>query len=88
VEAVEGAYNPHRARMRRIAGQWEIEFDIDVNPACTVLEAHKIVSRVESEIKQRLEHVYDIMIHVEPLGDDTEEIFGLSEDDMRGGHTE
>jgi cation diffusion facilitator family transporter len=82
VWAVDGAFNPHRARMRRISGFWAIEFDIDVNPDCTVLEAHGIASQIEDEIKRRLENVYDIMIHVEPLGDVTEEVFGLSEDVM------
>lgn len=82
VNAVEGASNPHRARMRHIAGFWDIDLDIDVNPNCTVVEAHKIASQVEKEIKRRLENVFDIMIHVEPLGDDAAEAYGLSEDEM------
>jgi len=82
VNSVEGASNPHRARMRRIAGFWDIDLDINVNPQCTVLEAHGIASQVEREIKQRLENVFDIMIHVEPQGDITDETFGLSEDEM------
>jgi len=69
VNSVEGASNPHRARMRRIAGSWEIDFDIDVDPKCTILEAHDIASKVENEIKGRLANVFDIMIHVEPRGD-------------------
>ena len=85
VNSVEGAGNPHRARIRRVAGFWDIDFDIDVDPECTVLEAHKIASRVEDEIKQNLENVYDIMIHIEPHGeDDTTEAFGLSESEMLG----
>jgi len=84
VASVDGASNPHRARIRRIAGFWDIAFDIDVDPQCTVLEAHTIASKVEHEIKQNLENVYDIMIHVEPCGDTAIEPFGLSEDDMNG----
>jgi cation diffusion facilitator family transporter len=84
VNAVEGASNPHRARIRRIAGFWDINFDIDVDPKCAVSEAHSIASQVECEIKQRLEDVFDIMIHVEPRGDTTDEMFGLSEDEMLG----
>ena len=82
VNAVEGAYTPHRARMRCIAGFWDISFDIYVNPKCSVSDAHRIASRVENEIKKRLENVLDIMIHVEPRGDDTAEAFGLSEEDI------
>jgi cation diffusion facilitator family transporter len=83
VNAVDGASNPHRARMRRIAGFWDIDFDIDVATDCTVLDAHEIATKVEQEIKNRLENVYDIMIHIEPQGDDKHETFGLSESMMR-----
>ncbi len=83
VNSVEGAGNPHRAKMRRVAGFWDIDFDIDVDPDCTVLEAHNIALRVEGEIKKRLENVLDIMIHIEPQGDDSSESFGLSESMMK-----
>jgi cation diffusion facilitator family transporter len=79
VKAVSGADHPHRARMRHIAGFWDIDIDIEVNPDITVSEAHRIASRVEEEIKARLENVYDIMVHVEPHGDTAQEGFGLSE---------
>ena len=82
VNSVDGAANPHHARIRRISGFWDIDFDIDVDPKCTVLEAHAIASKVENEIKQSLENVYDIMIHIEPSGDNALEAFGLSENDM------
>jgi len=84
VNSTEGAANPHRARMRRIAGFWDIDLDIDSDPKCTLAEAHGIASRVEREIKSRLENVFDIMIHVEPYGDKSAETFGLSEVEMRG----
>ena len=84
VNAVGGASNPHRARMRRVAGLWDIDLDIDVNPTTSVLEAHRIATRVEKEIKQRLENVFDIVIHIEPRGDKTAEAYGLSEDEMGG----
>jgi cation diffusion facilitator family transporter len=83
VNAVEGASNPHRARMRRVAGLWHIEFDIDVDPELTVREAHCITASVEREIKSRLLNVYDIMIHTEPRGDDGIEAFGLNESEMK-----
>jgi cation diffusion facilitator family transporter len=78
VNAVEGAANPHRARMRRVAGFWDIDLDIEVDPELSVSEAHKIASRVEAEIKERLENVFDIMVHIEPKDDDSAEGYGLS----------
>ena len=83
VKSVEGASNPHRARIRLVGGFWDIDFDIGVNPECKVLEAHAIASQVEDEIKKRLDNVYDIMIHIEPHGDNAAESFGLTEDEMR-----
>ncbi|MCL2153773.1 MAG: cation diffusion facilitator family transporter, partial [Oscillospiraceae bacterium] len=83
VDAVSGASNPHHARVRRISTFWDIEFDIDVNPNSTVLEAHQIATLVEANIKRQIENVFDIMIHIEPKGDISPETFGLSEDDMR-----
>jgi cation diffusion facilitator family transporter len=80
VHSVPGAGNPHRTRMRRIAGFWDIDIDIEVAPDLTVLEAHAIASEVEKAIKARVEAVYDIMVHVEPAGNRETEGYGLQED--------
>jgi cation diffusion facilitator family transporter len=79
VKSVEEAGHPHRVRMRRIAGLWDIDIDIEVPPEKTVIEAHWIAYRVEKAIKERVENVYDIMIHVEPSGNLENEEYGLSE---------
>ena len=80
VSTVPQASNPHRCRMRRIAGFCDIDLDISVDPHCSVAAAHKTASQVENAIKKRLENVFDIVIHVEPLGDKTAEAYGLSEE--------
>jgi cation diffusion facilitator family transporter len=85
VHSVAGAGHPHRARMRRIAGLWDIDLDIEVDGALTVSEAHRIATRVERAIKARVEGVYDIMVHVEPLGDSKKhsgEGYGLREEEL------
>jgi cation diffusion facilitator family transporter len=79
VRSVKGAGNPHRARMRRIAGLWDIDIDIEVEPGIRVMEAHRIAQKVERAIKERVEGVYDIMVHVEPAGNLENEGYGLSE---------
>ncbi|MCL2382525.1 MAG: cation diffusion facilitator family transporter [Treponema sp.] len=82
VNSVENAGKPHRVRMRRIAGLWDIDIDIEVPPALTVTEAHRIARKVEKAIKARVENVYDIMVHVEPAGNMEHEGYGLSEETM------
>jgi cation diffusion facilitator family transporter len=80
VKSVEEAGHPHRVRMRRIAGMWDIDIDIEVPPNMKVIEAHWIAYEVETAIKKRIENVYDIMIHVEPAGNIENEGYGLSEE--------
>jgi cation diffusion facilitator family transporter len=79
VRSVPEAGNPHRTRMRRIAGFWDIDVDIEVNPNLTVKKAHEIACRVENAVKERIEGVYDIMVHVEPTGNKQTEGYGLTE---------
>jgi cation diffusion facilitator family transporter len=83
VHSVDGVGNPHRARMRRIAGLWDIDIDIEVKPTLTVYEAHWVAYRVEEAIKERIEGVYDIMIHVEPAGNLESEGYGLNESEIK-----
>jgi len=83
VNSVEEAGKPHRVRMRRIAGLWDIDIDIEVAPNKTVIEAHWIAHNVEKAIKARMENVYDILVHIEPAGNLEQEGFGLSEDTLK-----
>ncbi|MCL2023586.1 MAG: cation diffusion facilitator family transporter [Oscillospiraceae bacterium] len=79
VNSVEGAHSPHRTRIRKIGGFLDIDTDIEVDPNITVEEAHKIASQAENAIKERLENVYDIMVHIEPRHHVGDEGYGLSE---------
>jgi cation diffusion facilitator family transporter len=78
VHSVPGVRNPHRTRMRRIAGFWDIDLDIEVDPSLTITQAHEIANKVETAVKARIEHIFDIMVHVEPAGNKQDESFGLT----------
>lgn len=83
IKKVEGAHNPHRTRARKIGSHYMINLDIEVEPHLTVLEAHEIAKNVEDSIKESIEHVYDVMVHVEPKGNlEQDEKFGISEKDI------
>jgi cation diffusion facilitator family transporter len=88
VGEVSGAVNPHRARVRQLANMFLIDLDIEVEGSLTVAEAHEIAAQVEQRIKQKLDNVYDIMVHVEPLGNvEHGERFGIAHDGVDQGQT-
>ena len=81
VEKIPDASNPHRVRSRQIGRFYMIELDIEVDGNMILSEAHKVSQAVEESIKNDLEDVYDIVIHVEPKGEHhSKEEFGLSKD--------
>jgi cation diffusion facilitator family transporter len=82
VSAVPGAGNPHRTRVRKLGSILVVDLDIEVDPTLSVAKAHGISQAVEAAIKARLPEVYDVVVHVEPAGNQEEgERFGLSPGD-------
>jgi cation diffusion facilitator family transporter len=83
VHAVEGAYNPHRVRARKIGHYYMINLDIEVDPDLPVKDAHDIAKNVENSIKSKLRNIYDVMVHVEPLGNlEEDEKYGITETEI------
>ncbi len=85
VKSVEGVSNPHRVRMRKIATYWDVDLDIEVDGSMSVIDAHDISEKVVVAIRNSIPDIYDIMVHVEPLGlscEHAEEAYGLSEEDF------
>jgi cation diffusion facilitator family transporter len=79
VEKVPGAYRPHRIRSSHIGNRYHIVLDIEVDGSMPLTEAHHIAQQAEDSIKQTVENVYDIVIHVEPRGcEHCAEPFGVS----------
>ncbi len=79
VDKVHGASNAHRVRSRQIGGMYMIDLDIEADGTITLNEAHDIAEKIEENIRESIENVYDIIIHVEPKGHCTEnEKFGLN----------
>jgi cation diffusion facilitator family transporter len=67
VKKIDGAYNPHRIRVRKIANMCEVSLDIEVDGNVTLNEAHDIAANVEEELKKNIKDIYDVLVHVEPL---------------------
>lgn len=50
-----------------------IAIDLEVDGDLSLREAHEIAHQVEESIKSRIDNVFDVTIHVEPLGDQKSE---------------
>lgn len=86
VEKVPGAYHPHRIRSSQIGNQYNIVLDIEVDGLLTLTRAHQIAQDVENSIKESIENIYDIVVHVEPQGNSHRaEKYGISKDKLAGG---
>ncbi|MCD7970122.1 MAG: cation diffusion facilitator family transporter [Alistipes sp.] len=78
VERVDGASNPHRVRSRQIGNLYMISLDIEADGSITLDQAHAIAENVEQSIRNSVDNVYDIVVHVEPAGVcHKEEIYGI-----------
>lgn len=79
IDSVKGVTNPHKVRVRQMGNMYMMDIDIEVNGGMTVVESHEIANKVERQIKQDIGNIYDIMIHIEPAGDKSEqEKFGVT----------
>ncbi|MFW5737572.1 MAG: cation diffusion facilitator family transporter [Spirochaetota bacterium] len=80
VRAVPGAEHPHRTRIRAIGGLYIVDLDIEVDGDLPVREAHRIAQQTERSIRECVEDVYDVLVHVEPIGNvENAERYGLSQ---------
>ncbi len=73
IDTVEGAHHPHRVRARNMGHKIMIAIDLEVDGDLSLREAHEIAHQVEESIKSRIDNVFDVTIHVEPLGDQKSE---------------
>ncbi|MDR2843819.1 MAG: cation diffusion facilitator family transporter [Candidatus Symbiothrix sp.] len=83
VEKIPEAHNPHRIRSRQIGNRYTVVLDIEVDGNLSLTEAHRIAQEVEDSIKSSLDGIYDIVVHVEPLGDShCEERYGICKENL------
>lgn len=79
IDSVDGVQNPHRVTVRNIGYKLKIGVDIEVNGDLTLKRAHEISHEVEQSIKSNIDNLFDVSIHVEPIGDKTKEKkYGIS----------
>jgi cation diffusion facilitator family transporter len=83
IDSIEGAHHPHRVRARNIGHQLMIAIDLEADGDLTLRQAHEIAHQVEQAIKLKIENVFDVAIHIEPLGDHIKEkAFGIEKNNL------
>ncbi len=81
IDSVEGVHNPHRVRVRKIGYKLKVGVDIEVDGDMSLRKAHAISHKVEESIRSEIDDLFDVSIHVEPVGDRTKEKkYGISRD--------
>jgi cation diffusion facilitator family transporter len=79
IEKIKGVKNPHRVRIRKIGNNIMIAVDLEMNGNLTLHRAHQLSHEVEVQLKNDIDDVFDVAIHIEPFGDKIEEkIIGIS----------
>lgn len=77
-----GVHAPHRTRIRKLNNLFDINLDIEVDGRLSVAQGHDIAKALEQNIKKEIPNIYDILVHVEPLGNEESEQFGLRPEDF------
>jgi cation diffusion facilitator family transporter len=66
---VPGALGIEKCFARRTGFKYHVDLHLEVNPELTVRESHEIAAQVKAAIKERLDWVADVLVHVEPAPD-------------------
>ena len=83
IDSVEGVTNPHRVVVRNVGHKLKIGADIEVDGNMSLQEAHELSNKVEESIRSKIDNLFDVTIHVEPIGDKTiEKEYGISRENL------
>jgi cation diffusion facilitator family transporter len=86
VKETKGVDNPHRVRITKLGVLYAIDMDVEVDGELKVCEAHDLIMALEKKIRDNIDNIYDIVVHIEPLGlhdkHEKNECYGLTEDNI------
>lgn len=68
--SVADVSNVHHVRTRGTEGEVYCDLHIQVDPDMTVFRAHALADEVEAVLKRLFPSVIEVLVHVEPLGDE------------------
>ncbi len=63
---IEGVENVHRVRSRGMRNAVELDLHMQVSPGMSVIDAHRLASQIENDLKLKFPELSDVVIHIEP----------------------
>jgi cation diffusion facilitator family transporter len=70
IEAVGGVRDIHMLRTRKHGGQASADVHVLVDPRVSVSEGHMIAALVESRLKEQIDEITDVTVHIDPEDDE------------------
>ncbi len=64
--SVPGALGIEKCFARKTGLQYHVDLHLEVDPGMTVFESHEIATQVRERIREKLDWVADVLVHVEP----------------------
>jgi cation diffusion facilitator family transporter len=64
--SVPGALGIEKCYARKTGLKWHVDLHLEVDPAMSVYESHEIAAQVRVRIREQLDWVADVLVHVEP----------------------
>jgi cation diffusion facilitator family transporter len=63
---VPGVLGVDKTYARKTGFKYHVDIHVEVDPALTVAASHEIAGRVRSRVREKLDWVADVLVHVEP----------------------
>jgi cation diffusion facilitator family transporter len=64
--SVPGALGIEKCFARKTGLQWHVDLHLEVEPSMSVYDSHELATRVRDRVRERLDWVADVLVHVEP----------------------
>lgn len=65
---IPGAQRVEKCFARKTGLRWHVDLHLEVDPDITVKQGHDIAERVRQRVRNQLDWVADVLVHVEPIG--------------------
>ncbi|MEM1538175.1 MAG: cation-efflux pump [Candidatus Nezhaarchaeales archaeon] len=69
VKGVKGVIEAHEVNAVYVHGKLHITLHAYVDPKLSVHEAHELAGRIENKLKERIENIENVTVHVEPFNE-------------------